>query len=111
VRLCQWSAVLEGIPLRVAGPGSRQLAVFRVGREVYVTDAACTHGRAWLTEGGQQGHRVQCPLHGGAFDVRTGAGVSPPCTAALRTYPARIEAGFVTLAGPWAATSPFFGSA
>jgi ethylbenzene dioxygenase ferredoxin component len=98
VRLCRWSAVLEGIPLRVAGPGLRQLAVFRIGEEVYVTDAACTHGRAWLTEGAQQGHRVQCPLHGGVFDVRTGAGVSPPCTVALRTYTARVEADFVTLA-------------
>jgi len=98
VRLCQWSDVLEGIPLRVVGPRSRQLAVFRVGEEVYVTEAACTHGRAWLTEGGQQGHHVHCPLHGGVFDVRTGASVSPPCTVALRTYRARVEAGFVNLA-------------
>ncbi|MEO8061066.1 MAG: non-heme iron oxygenase ferredoxin subunit [Burkholderiales bacterium] len=104
MRLCQWSAVLEGIPLRVVGPGSRQLAVFRVGEEVYVTDAACTHGRAWLTEGAQQGHRVQCPLHGGAFDIRTGAGVSPPCTVALRTYPACVAAGFVNLAAEPAQT-------
>jgi ethylbenzene dioxygenase ferredoxin subunit len=98
VRLCEWTAVLEGIPLRVAGPGARQLAVFRVGEEVHVTDAACTHGLAWLTEGGQQGHRVQCPLHGGVFDVRTGVAMSPPCTVALRTYPARVDAGFVNLA-------------
>jgi len=104
MRLCRWSAVLEGIPLRVVGPGWRQLAVFRVGEEVYVTDAACTHGRAWLTEGGQQGHRVQCPLHGGVFDIRNGAGVSPPCTIALRTYPARVEAGFVNLAAEPAET-------
>lgn len=104
MRLCQWSAVLEGIPLRVVGPRSRQLAVFRVGEEVYVTDAACTHGRAWLTEGSQQRHRVQCPLHGGVFDVRTGAGVSPPCTVALRTYPAHVEAGFVNLAAEPAET-------
>ena len=64
---------------------------------IRVTDAACTHGQAWLTEEGQQGHRVQCPLHGGVFDVRTGAVVSPPCTVALRSYPARVDAGFVNL--------------
>ncbi|MDP9994549.1 nitrite reductase/ring-hydroxylating ferredoxin subunit [Variovorax boronicumulans] len=96
--------MLEGIPLRVAGPRSRQLAVFRVDGEVYVTDAACTHGRAWLTEGAQQGHHVQCPLHGGVFDIRTGAGLSPPCTVALRTYPARVEAGFVNIAAAPAET-------
>ncbi len=90
--------------MRVAGPRSRQLAVFRVGNEVFVTDAACTHGRVWLTEGGQQGHRVQCPLHGGVFDIRTGAVVSPPCSVALRTYPARVEAGFVSVAAAPAET-------
>ena len=97
MRLCELSAVHEGMPLRVSGPGARALAVFRVGAAVHVTDAACTHGNAWLTEGSQQGHRVHCPQHGGVFDVRTGEALSPPCTVALKTYPARIAAGFVNL--------------
>ncbi len=56
------------------------------------TADTCTHGAAylsegWLTEDGQ----VECPLHNGCFDVRTGEPTELPCEVPIRTYPLRIE--------------------
>ena len=34
---------------------------------------------------------IECSLHSGAFDVKTGAVKSPPCSFALRTYKVVLE--------------------
>lgn len=71
------------------------LAVFNLDGEFFVTDDACTHGPGSLSEGCIVGDHVECDFHNGAFNIRTGAVVTPPCMIPLRTYPVRIEAGRV----------------
>jgi naphthalene 1,2-dioxygenase ferredoxin component len=75
----------------------RDLAVYGVGGEVFATDNLCTHGRARLCDGFLDGHEIECPLHQGKFDVRTGAPTCAPVTEALRSYPVKIEGGRVFL--------------
>ena len=72
--------------------GGREIALYGVDGEVYATDNACTHGNARLCDGFLEGHEIECPLHQGKFDVRTGAAMCAPLTAAVRRYPIRIEA-------------------
>lgn len=84
-----------GVGAVVAG---RDIALFRIGDAVYATDNLCTHGHARLCEGFIEGHEIECPLHQGRFDLRTGAATCAPVSAALQTYPVRIEAGRVWLA-------------
>ena len=43
---------------------------------------------------------VQCALHYGKFDVKTGAPLSPPCTVALPTYRVKVDSGRVLLELP-----------
>lgn len=81
-----------GIDIVVRG---RDLALFRSGDAVYASDAFCTHGHARLCEGFVEGHEIECPLHQGRFDLRTGAATCEPAVEALRTYPVRIDAGRV----------------
>jgi naphthalene 1,2-dioxygenase system ferredoxin subunit len=69
----------------------RDLALFKVGDTVYATDNLCTHGDARLCEGFVEGHEVECPLHQGRFDLRTGAPTCAPANTAIRTYPVRID--------------------
>ena len=57
------------------------------------TDDLCTHGNASLADGMIDGDAIECPLHLGTFDIRTGAPGAAPCTVALRTYKLREEAG------------------
>ena len=76
-------------------PGGEPLAVYRVGDEVFVTSAFCSHGNARLCDGFLEGHEIECPLHQGRFDVRSGQPLCSPVTEALRTYPVKIEEGEV----------------
>jgi naphthalene 1,2-dioxygenase ferredoxin component len=81
-------------PVEVAG---RDIAIYAVGGQVYATDNLCTHGNARLCDGFLEGHEIECPLHQGRFDVRTGAPTCEPVTTALRCYPVRIEGDRVWL--------------
>ena len=78
--------------------GGREVALYGVDGEVYATDNICTHGQARLCEGFLEGHEIECPLHQGKFDVRTGAPTCAPVTEAIRSYPVKIEGGRVWLA-------------
>lgn len=78
--------------------GDRDIALYNAGCEIFATDNICTHGHARLCEGFLEGHEIECPLHQGRFDIRTGAPTCAPVTEAIRSYPIRIEGGRVFLA-------------
>jgi len=78
--------------------GGRDMALYNAGGEIFATDNICTHGQARLCEGFLDGHEIECPLHQGKFDVRTGQPTCAPVTEAIRSYPVKIEAGRVFLA-------------
>ena len=78
--------------------GDRDIALYNAGGEIFATDNVCTHGQARLCEGFLEGHEIECPLHQGKFDIRTGAPTCAPVTEAIRSYPIRIEGGRVFLA-------------
>ena len=78
----------EALPVEVMG---LNLALYHVDGEWFCTDNVCTHAFALLTDGWLEGHLIECPLHNGQFDVRTGKGMSAPITEDLRTFPVQIE--------------------
>jgi len=68
------------------------LAIYRDAEDnFYATDNVCTHAYALLTEGFQEGCTIECPLHAGCFDIRTGEALTAPLTENLKTYPVRID--------------------
>ena len=75
----------------------RDIALYTVGNAVYATDNTCTHGQARLCDGFLDGHEIECPLHQGRFDVRTGAATGAPAETPLATYPARLAGDEVEL--------------
>jgi anthranilate 1,2-dioxygenase ferredoxin subunit len=79
----------EGEPAAVVA-GERQIAVFRVGDEVFALNDLCTHGHARLSDGYVEDGCVECPLHQGLIDIRTGAPRCAPITEAVRAFPIRI---------------------
>jgi nitrite reductase/ring-hydroxylating ferredoxin subunit len=82
---------VEGLPA---------IAVFNVGGEFYVTADCCTHMEASLSEGMLDGDIIECPFHGGAFNVRTGEVTSRPPTRPLPIYHARVENDVVLIRVP-----------
>src|SRR3546814_11807870 len=73
----------------------KEIALYRVGDEIYATDNLCTHGNARLCDGYLEGHEIECPLHQGRFDVRSGKALCAPLKEDIRSYPVKIENGMV----------------
>ncbi len=73
----------------------QRIALYAVDGAYFATADVCTHGQAFLSEGYLDGHLIECPLHQGLFDVRTGAPAGAPCTAAIRTFPVKVEDGVI----------------
>jgi nitrite reductase/ring-hydroxylating ferredoxin subunit len=71
--------------------GDRRLAVFNLGGAFYVTDDECTHAAASLADGMLEDGVIECSLHFGAFDVKTGEVKAPPCSISLRTYQVLLQ--------------------
>jgi nitrite reductase/ring-hydroxylating ferredoxin subunit len=100
IRLCRTQDIAAGSALRVEA-GGLTLAVFNIDGTFHVTDDHCTHGPGSLSEGIIEGEIVECNFHGGQFNIRTGAVISPPCTIPVKIYPVEVkrDAVFVLVDG------------
>jgi 3-phenylpropionate/trans-cinnamate dioxygenase ferredoxin subunit len=78
--------------------GGRIVVLANVDGEYHAFDDTCTHEEASLSEGELFGDVVECPLHGAAFNVRTGAVESFPATRALPTFEVRVVGDEVQVA-------------
>src|ERR1700722_2205422 len=96
LELCSTADIAPGAALKVEIE-DLALAVFNVGGEFFVTDDACTHGPGSLSEGYIEDDVVECNFHNGQFNIRTGEVVSPPCMVPVKTYPAAVIDGKVTI--------------
>lgn len=87
----------EGRVFRVCG---EEIAVFRTrGGEVFATEAVCPHRGGPLADGVIDRQSVVCPLHGYAFDLRTGHAHGSACRA-LKVYGVAVdESSHITLVG------------
>lgn len=90
VDVCAIAAFEDDVPLAVPVAG-QEIALYRVDGAVYATDNLCSHGHARLCDGYLEGHEIECPLHQGRFDVRTGQALCAPLTTGIRIYPVCTE--------------------
>ena len=81
--------VKQGEPLGVEIAG-QHVALYRVGEAFYATGNICTHAEALLSDGMLDGCEIECPLHMGRFDIRTGEALTSPVEIDLPTYPVRV---------------------
>lgn len=95
--LCRREDVEVGKAIRIE-KGQLTVAVFNLAGEYFVTDDACTHGPGSLSEGCIEGDVIECDFHNGAFNIRTGAVVTPPCMVPIKTYRTVVDdEGFVSI--------------
>lgn len=100
---CQWVKVADADdmqeeeikPVEILG---QSIAIYRLADdEFYATHNICTHEVACLSDGWMDGYMVECPLHGGKFDVRNGEGQGAPITEPVAVFPIRVVDGEVLL--------------
>lgn len=67
-----------------------KIGLFQVDGEVHALDDICTHGAALLSDGDMEDGEVECPLHAGLVDVRTGRATGAPITRDTRRHDTKI---------------------
>lgn len=70
--------------------GEEQIALFNLSGQIFATSNICTHAFALLSDGWLDGEVIECPLHAGRFEVKTGKGLGPPIPCDIKTYPVRV---------------------
>jgi nitrite reductase/ring-hydroxylating ferredoxin subunit len=80
--------------------GDVHIALYNVDGSIFATDNVCTHAYALLTDGWLDDAVVECPLHGGQFNVCTGKAMCTPAEVDLQTYPVRIVEGQIEVLLP-----------
>jgi nitrite reductase/ring-hydroxylating ferredoxin subunit len=101
----QWRAIatLDDVPAGEMSShevGDISIALYNIDGTIFATDNVCTHAYALLTDGWLDNNIIECPLHGGQFDVCTGKAVCSPAEADLRTYPVRVVEGRIEVLVP-----------
>jgi nitrite reductase/ring-hydroxylating ferredoxin subunit len=81
--------------LKYVEAGGKAICLANVNGEILAVDNACTHERASLSEGTLEGTRLQCPVHGGVFDVFSGEPLRYPAVQPVKTYSVRVEDGVI----------------
>jgi 3-phenylpropionate/trans-cinnamate dioxygenase ferredoxin component len=98
-RLCALDEVPTDSALRVE-LADIDVAVVRVGDEVFAIEDVCSHADFPLSDGevssdGVGGCTIECALHGSRFDLRTGKPSGPPATAPVTVFSVTVADGDV----------------
>ena len=78
----------EPLPVTI---GDERIALYLLDGNVHATHNVCTHQFALLSDGYMEDGCIECPLHQGRFDIRTGAALCAPATTPVRVYDVRLE--------------------
>jgi 3-phenylpropionate/trans-cinnamate dioxygenase ferredoxin subunit len=57
----------------------------------YATDGLCTHEDIHLVDGLIDGEEIECPMHLGVFNIKTGKVVMDPPCEDLKTFNLKVE--------------------
>ena len=95
VRVCSVGDVgpASAVRVEVDGPaGVVPVAVVRdESGDLHAISDICSHQEISLAEGDVEDCRIECWLHGSAFDLRTGAALSLPATRPVPVYRLSVD--------------------
>ncbi len=72
------------------GPNYVPIVLINFEGDFYALGDLCTHEEASLSDGELQGDEIECPLHGGAFEIKTGLPANFPVVVPATTYRTRV---------------------
>lgn len=84
------SDVTEGEVIGVEIEGT-PIAIYNLDGEFFATHNVCTHAFALLSDGYVDDGKIECPLHQGIFDIRSGKAEEGPVDEDLQTFPVKVE--------------------
>ncbi len=77
----------------------REIAIVRIGNDIYAIGDTCSHAEVSLSEGwvDPDDCAIECVAHGAMFDLETGEPLSLPATRAVPTYEVSVVDDVVVL--------------
>lgn len=91
VKLAGLNDIKPGNMQRYQADNNKRILICHVDGEFHAVDDTCTHEDASLYLGALHGEIVKCSLHGGKFNVKTGAPVEEPACSPLHVYPVEVR--------------------
>jgi 3-phenylpropionate/trans-cinnamate dioxygenase ferredoxin component len=76
------------------------IAVFSDGGQFYALSDTCSHGQSSLAEGEVSDCQVECAMHWGRFDLRTGKACGLPAMLPVTAYRVTVTGGRVYVTVP-----------
>ena len=67
------------------------VAVFKVDEDYYAIQNMCSHSEADLADGEVYDFKVECPLHGAEFDLKTGEALTLPATKSVTVFTTQVD--------------------
>jgi nitrite reductase/ring-hydroxylating ferredoxin subunit len=77
--------------MKTVNVNGQPIVLANVDGTLYALSGICSHADGPLGRGKLLGDAVECPFHGGRFEVRSGKAVMPPASDDVPTFEARIE--------------------
>jgi 3-phenylpropionate/trans-cinnamate dioxygenase ferredoxin subunit len=98
VTLCALDELASGASRRFEVDG-HEIAVVRLGDDVYAIGDICSHQRVSLAEGEVDPDEctIECWKHGSEFSLETGEALTLPATQPVPVYEARVDDGNIVV--------------
>tara|TARA_B100000686_G_C15843420_1_gene503742 strand:+ start:113 stop:424 length:312 start_codon:yes stop_codon:yes gene_type:complete len=71
--------------------GNNTYCIYHINDGFYATDGMCTHEDVHLEGGLIMDNEIECPMHQGIFNIKTGKVIQDPPCDDLRTYQVKVE--------------------
>ena len=84
-------AEFENSPVSTIDINGTTVAVFKVDEDYYAIQNMCSHAEADLADGEVYDCKVECPLHGAEFDLKTGEALTLPATKPVSVFITEID--------------------
>lgn len=84
------SEVTDGEVIGVEVEGT-PIAIYNLDGQYFATHNVCTHAFALLSDGYVDDGKIECPLHQGIFDIRSGKAEEGPVDEDLKTFTVKVE--------------------
>lgn len=70
---------------------NKTYCIYHIEDGFFATDGICTHEAVHLEEGLVMDDEIECPMHQGIFNIKTGKAISLPACEDLKTYQVKVE--------------------
>ena len=70
---------------------NKTYCIYNIEDGFFATDGFCTHEDVHLEDGLVTDDEIECPMHQGIFNIKTGAVIQDPPCEDLRTYAVKLE--------------------